>query len=55
MRSQTLYPPLQLKVFVDDIIALWMGKNKEVAGDGEEGVGTFLRGSGEKRSQIVSY
>ena len=38
-----IYPPLKLKVFVDDITTLLMGKNREVAekngkeGDEEEG------------------
>ena len=32
MRSQKIYPPLKLRVLVDDITALLMGKNKVVAG-----------------------
>ena len=31
MRSQNIFPPLKLRVFVADISALLMGKNREVA------------------------
>ena len=42
MRSQTFYSPLKLWVFVDDITALLMGKNKVVAEMSKEGDEEFV-------------
>ena len=46
-----IYPPLKLRVFVDDITALLMVKNREVA----EGDAEVERRSRENGPQIVSH
>ena len=40
-----IYPPLKLRVFVDDITALLMVKKQGGGGDGEEGDEEAKRGS----------
>ena len=54
MKLQKIYPPLKLRVFVDDTTALLMEKNKEVAEMAKK-VMKRLREEVEKKGpQIVS-
>ena len=49
------YPPLKLRVFVDDITALVKGREKEVAGVAKKAMKKAERGSGEERPQVVIH
>ena len=55
VKVQKFYPPLKLRLFVDDVTALLMGKNREVA----EMAMKVMRGLEEevekKRPQVVSH
>ena len=53
MRSQKFYPPLKFRVFVDDITALLMDKNKIVAEIAKK-VMKRLREEVEKKPQTIS-
>ena len=50
-----IYPPLKLRVFVDDITALVKGRNKEVAEMAKKCDDKAEEGNGEERPQAVSH
>ena len=51
-----IFPPLKLRVFLDDITAIVKGRNKEVAEiTKKKGDEKADGGSGEERPQFVSH